>query len=168
MLEAYFIPGFGQEYKITYSGTIISCKKSVEIPLHPWKSASGYLYIDLSIKGKKSTFRVNRLVALCWIPNPKNKPEVNHIDGDKENNKVSNLEWATHLENMQHAKDTGLLPNRVGSNNGRAKLNEYQVISIRVWLLQGFTQKEISKVFNVSICTISDIKLRKTWTHLKE
>ena len=71
---------------------------------------SGFGYMIFCYKGKKVA--VHRLVAGAFIPNPDNKPLVNHIDGNKSNNKVENLEWCTHSENIQHAVDTGLLNNR--------------------------------------------------------
>ena len=64
---------------------------------------SGYYRYTLSIDNVQTDYYVHRLVAQAFIPNPDNKPEVNHKDGDKSNNKVSNLEWATPKENMQHA-----------------------------------------------------------------
>ena len=73
------------------------------------KQASGYLYamVELST-GKPKNCRVNRLVAQHFLPNPDNLPEVNHIDGNKENNHVSNLEWCTRSHNVKHSFDTGL------------------------------------------------------------
>lgn len=68
----------------------------------------GYPIVNLYKNGKESKRAIHRLVAQEFIPNPDNKPEVNHIDGDKHNNHVSNLEWATKKENCRHAWDTGL------------------------------------------------------------
>lgn len=73
-----------------------------------YKVKNGYIYQTLLKNGKRKTFKLHRLVAETFIPNPDNKPQVNHIDGDKENNKVSNLEWVTRKENLNHAYKTGL------------------------------------------------------------
>ena len=70
----------------------------------------GYLRVDLQYQGKRKAYLVHRLVAQEFIPNPENKREVNHIDGNKKNNKAENLEWCTRLENMQHAHRIGLMP----------------------------------------------------------
>lgn len=69
----------------------------------------GYMVVTLSIKGKHSQYLVHRLVAAAFIPNTEHKPQVNHIDGNKQNNCVSNLEWVTGKENMIHASKHGLL-----------------------------------------------------------
>ena len=68
-----------------------------------WMNKCGYLSVMLTINGKQKRVGVHRLVAQAFIPNPDNKPQVNHIDGNKHNNKVDNLEWVTREENMQHA-----------------------------------------------------------------
>ena len=68
----------------------------------------GYLHVGLAIGGKVKRMRVHRLVAQAFIPNPENKPYVNHIDGNRQNNCVENLEWNTPSENAQHAVATGL------------------------------------------------------------
>ena len=69
----------------------------------------GYQLIDLYKDGERSKKRVNRIVAEAFIPNPDNKPEVNHKDGNKQNNNVDNLEWVTSKENCRHAWDNGLM-----------------------------------------------------------
>lgn len=69
----------------------------------------GYLHTVLYKDGKYKTKRVNRLVASAFIPNPENKPEVNHIDGNKNNNRVDNLEWVTGIKNKRHARKNGLV-----------------------------------------------------------
>lgn len=69
----------------------------------------GYYHVNLSINKKSKRFRVHRLVAEAFIPNPENKPYVNHIDGCRSNNNVNNLEWCTPMENTQHAVKTGLM-----------------------------------------------------------
>lgn len=72
------------------------------------KDRQGYCRIAVSWKGSTNCLKIHRLVAMMFIPNPENKPQVNHIDGDKSNNKVSNLEWVTNSENQLHAVENGL------------------------------------------------------------
>ncbi len=74
--------------------------------LKPYKTKKGYLLVD--IKDLNKTKQIHRLVAQSFIPNPENKPQVNHIDGNKQNNNVSNLEWCTNKENIIHAIQNGM------------------------------------------------------------
>ena len=96
-------------YQVSNWGRVKSFqwKKNWEIRATP-KDDKGYCHIALSKNDKTKPCKVHRLVAMTFIPNPENKYSVNHIDGDKENNHVSNLEWATRKEQYQHAKETGL------------------------------------------------------------
>lgn len=90
--------------------------------IKPFKDSCGYLMVNLYNNDKKKTCLIHRLVATHFIDNPENKPCVNHIDGNKENNDIPNLEWATHSENMVHAYNTGLKkPNKGIYNNHRSK-----------------------------------------------
>lgn len=78
--------------------------------LKPEVTRFGYLQVTLSVDGKPRRFRVHQLVAQCFIDNPEHLPMVNHIDGNKMNNNVSNLEWCTAYDNNKHARETGLNP----------------------------------------------------------
>lgn len=104
------IPGYEEIYKISNLGRIKSLHRDRikgQI-LNPAKNNRGYLRLGLSGNGKVRYDSVHRLVAEAFIPNPKNLPEVNHIDGNKLNNRVENLEWVTKGENQIHAYKTGL------------------------------------------------------------
>ena len=92
------IPGYEGLYAITSCGKVWSYRR--KIFLKPSLNQKGYAYVSLSKDGKSKTCRIHRLVAEAFIPNPENKPEVNHINEVKTDNYVSNLEWATRIENM--------------------------------------------------------------------
>lgn len=81
------------------------------------KDKYGYLQISLSVNGIKITTRVHRIVANTFIPNPNNLREVNHIDGNKSNNKIENLEWVTSSENQKHAIKLGLKQPKTGNES---------------------------------------------------
>ena len=121
--------GYEGLYKVDENGNVFSVRnnKLLKRMMFP----SGYEYVHLcNGKGKTKLFRVHRLVAETFIPNPNNLPEVNHKDGDKLNNNVKNLEWCTNLENMRHSVETGLR-NVKGENNPSAKLTVKDVVNIR-------------------------------------
>lgn len=104
-----FIKGFEYKYMVNDDGKILklcNCKKPFF--LIPQKTERGYLRVNIREKGKVYHIRVHRAVAEAFIPNPENKPEVNHKNGNKQDNRVKNLEWVTSKENMQHAIKKGL------------------------------------------------------------
>lgn len=105
-MEKWMIINNWENYAVSNTGKVKNIKtgryvKQVE-------NKGGYLTVGLCQNGKKCSFRVHRLVALMFIPNPYSKTEVNHIDGNKSNNSVLNLEWNTHKGNDAHARKLGL------------------------------------------------------------
>jgi hypothetical protein len=89
-------PVFPEEYAISSRGDVWSVRKRRTIK--PALDKSGYLYYVLCVDGKRRTVKAHRLVGLAFIPNPKNKPTINHKNGIRTDNRVENLEWATHKE----------------------------------------------------------------------
>lgn len=96
------IKGYEGEYKVSNYGRVKSLKNHKEKILKQWKNNKGYLNIALYKNKKSKMYRVHRLVALAFIPNPENLPEVNHKDEIKENNHVDNLEWCDRKYNMNY------------------------------------------------------------------
>ena len=96
------IPG-AEGYEVSNLGNVKNVNKTTYLALSSW---SGYYKVRLGSRG--GDYLVHRLVAQAFIPNPDNKPQVNHINGNKKDNRVENLEWVTVKENIQHAFKTGL------------------------------------------------------------
>jgi len=129
----------------------------------------GYMSCVLTKNSKKRTVRVHRLVTIAFIPNLEDKPMVNHINGIKDDNKVSNLEWCTDSENKLHAYSTGLCSPRISKkyNTGCRKLTKKQVIEIRYnYNIKKETFKDIGERYNVSRFAISDVINRRTWDNV--
>lgn len=113
------VPGYEGRYLVSTYGRVKSIKVwagnkyfrkfyDYDLILKPCDGRNGYYYV--SLRGKKHT--IHRLVAMTFIPNPENKGQVNHIDGNKKNNHVENLEWCTNSENAAHARKNGLMVER--------------------------------------------------------
>jgi hypothetical protein len=109
----------------------------------------------------------NRYIStsyIAFIPNPENKPFVNHIDGNKINNNASNLEWVTSQENHTHAMITGLKAK--GNKHGMSKLTEENAYTVKEMLSNRISQRKIASFFNVCQATIGDINKGITWRHI--
>jgi len=126
-----------------------------------------YARVTLCRNGRMKRFLVHRLVASEFVPNPKNLPEVNHLNTLKLDNRHTNLEWATKSRNISHAYDKAKI-SRAGERNGMAKLSDCQVIEIRRRLAIGERGIDLSREFGVGRPTISTIKTgrRKTSVQL--
>jgi DNA-binding transcriptional regulator YiaG len=129
------------------------------------KDPHGYLHVSLYKNGIAHTKNIHIIVARTFIPNPLNLPEINHIDGNKENCAVSNLEHSTKSDNEKHARKIGLKSAIKGEKNNFAKLTEIQVKEIRE--LKGkLKQREIAAIYNIHRATISLIHLNKNWKYI--
>jgi hypothetical protein len=152
-------------YFIYDNGTIYSSKFKRFLKLQTHKK-TGYSYVCLCNKNIKKTFSIHRLVAISFIPNPKNKLCVNHINGIKIDNTIENLEWVTHSENEIHSYKIGLKCFD-GMKSHRAILNDNQVIEIKNRIKNGEKNITICKDYPVINKTISDIRRNKRWKHIK-
>lgn len=133
--------------------------------LKPFAHRQGYQCVRLFINKTKKTVKIHRLVAITFLPNPDNKAEVNHIDGNKSNNHLTNLEWATRHQNVQHAFRTGLMVARNGSKNESAVLTDAQVAEIRKKHSEnpGLYYKTTAAEYGVDKTTIGKIVRIETW-----
>lgn len=146
---------FEKRYHISNMGKV---KYNNKI-LKTHKSTGDYLYISVCKNNKVKHIKVHRLVAQTFIPNCDNKPFVNHIDGNKLNNCVDNLEWVTNKENISHAYKNGLMNK---SKHKNIKINQYDLDGSFIKSWYGF--KDIEKSFNVSRSTIRFCCLNKIKT----
>jgi len=131
---------------------------------HSWGGA--YLQTQLHKDGELGTYSTHRLVAQAFIPNPENKPEVNHINGIKKDNRVENLEWVTHKENIRHAIDTNLKVAVCGEDHQLSSLKNEDVIWIRANCKSTKDYGWISRKLGVSTGVVRNIDKKLNWKHL--
>lgn len=130
-------------------------------------SKDGYLMLNWkTLDGKQHSKPIHRIVAEAFIPNPEQKDTVNHIDGDKTNNNVDNLEWATRREQLTHAYAHALRVSQKGSENCNSKLSQDDVMFIRTYTVKRSRTHGIpsmAKKFGVSYETIYNVLSGKTY-----
>lgn len=158
------IPDMDNAYFCSTEGDILSAPNSSSRKwkiLRGWVNTSGYKGVKICKNGVQKTITIHRLVSLTFIPNPENKPTINHKSGVKTDNSVGNLEWSTYSENNKHAFDVGLNFRHKGEKSHNAKLTEKEVLSI---LKDKLSSKEIAKKYNVNGTTIVNIKSGRSWS----
>jgi len=157
--------GYEDKYSISNKGRVKSHNKQWAWNESRWKIitkkeehilmpsiTSGYYRLSLCKDGKVVSKRIHRLVAEAFLSNPENKPQVNHKDGNKFNNTVSNLEWATSKENIGHASKIGLMPK--GANHHSARKVKCDTLDIEFVTIAeaanvlGFSHKQVWTTLN--------------------
>jgi len=150
-------------YRVSSQGDVVStCYNEPRLLKHGVNN--GYHYVRLYKGGKQYLKMVHRLVLEAFGED-RNKPCVNHKDGNKHNNNVDNLEWCTYSENNKHAREV-LGKTFEGEKSGRTKLKTSQVSRMRLMNKLGTSYNKIAKLFDVSKSCVAHIIKRRVWTHI--
>lgn len=126
----------------------------------------GYRFVNLFRKQHGKPMYVHRLVAMAFLPNPNDYPQVNHLDGDKSNNRSSNLEWCTGSVNCRHAINENLYDQARGESTPMAKVTERDVLEMRRLWRAGIMQKDIAEKFGVGRKAVTKIVNYQRWKHV--
>lgn len=166
------IQGFEGVYEISSLGRVQRVKGACGTrPGRTLKHLTNWAYPSVALHkgGLRKQVAIHRLVAIAFIPNSNNLPQVNHIDGDKSNYSINNLEWVTCGENHAHAYRTGLRSNlgnpnfgRNGAKNGRAKITNAIAEEIR-GLRGTMSQSAIGQIYGIGQSQVSAILSNRTW-----
>lgn len=168
------VPGYHSRYLVGERGRILSLVRRTECGKVIYRDkakfmapipSGGYLNIMLSNEQGKRIWRINRFIATVFIPNPNNLPEVNHLDGDPYNNRVSNLEWCTRSQNMKHLYSVLQRGHVCGEASAKSSLTNDDVA--RIYLMSG-TNNSIAGMYGVSSKCISNIKNGTSWRHVTQ
>ena len=152
MAKLVDIKGYEGLYKITKDGQVwsVRSKKFIyrDLTMH------GYYQVKLCVKKVRKNMSVHRLVALAYLPNPENKPQVNHKNGVKTDNHVNNLEWMTEKENLEHAMDNNLINTKL-----REQAEEIRALRSKFKV----SYKKLAEAYDCSIWTIKDLLCGQTY-----
>ena len=172
------IPGWEGFYEVSEEGLIRSVERYTDHPISglrrvrsrvlkqnlSGRSEDARLAVALCRDGKARTVRVHLCVALAFLGPRPDGMECAHLDGDRLNNKVSNLRWVTHAENESHKSRHGTVP--AGSRHGNSKLTEEQVLEIRRRCAAGERYEDVAVDYGVTSSNVWCIVVRKTWRHV--
>jgi len=166
------VVGYEGVYQVSSFGRVKRVKAAsgthIDKVLTPFRQTCGYLVVHLCHKRKRATCLVHRLVALAFLP-PSDKSQINHKNGDKTNNRLDNLEWATPKENIQHAYAVlGRKPSQPkGEENRNAKLTVQQVRQVRtLYATDNYSHRALADMYGVSSHTIGRILRCEAWQHV--
>lgn len=157
--------GFDYKYIMNIYGDVINITNGKCVFVKKSLNGSGYYRVHLKINNKHKDFVIHRLIAINFIPNPNNKPEINHKNGIKSDNSIDNLEWVNRSENVLHAFRNKLKISAKGERHGRSKLTEEDVFNIRK-IGNSLSAYKVGKMFSVGHRAIRLILIGETWTHI--
>lgn len=150
-------------YTVFENGVILGRRGK---PMVGVDNGRGYLIVSLYLNKKTTTLAVHKLVAMCFVENPENLPEVDHIDGDKLNNHYSNLRWVTRGFNIEHAYNLKARSAK-GEDNARAIATEGIVHEICQLLQEGLMPAKIRDMgYDYSL--VRSVRMRKNWTYISD
>lgn len=171
------INGYENAYEVSNFGRVRSLPRIVKGKGNSTQLRQGYILkfdesgryrrVTLFYQNKRYRESVHRLVAEAFVDNHKNKPEVNHINGNKYDNHYTNLEWVTSSENQLHSFSNGLQRVLKGEETVNAKLKATQVIDIKKSPNDSKTRKKLAEQYGVSYATVYDIQTDRRWKHIK-
>lgn len=153
-----------ENYEISSLGRVKSLKYGVEKILKPAKNKDGYLQVSLYRNGKEKRLYVHRLVAEAFLPNPEGFPEINHLDEDKTNNVVGNIEWTSRWDNMHF----GTLYERISKPVEASRFSDFREIELRFASTaeagrNGYTQSKVSDCCNGCYCSEGNNKYKNLY-----
>lgn len=169
------IAGYEGYYQVSNLGRVRSCDRVIKYPTHERilkarimkciVNSRGYTYVNLDAHFRVVKALVHRLVAFAFLPACEGRDQVNHKNGVKTDNCVSNLEWCTRSENTKHAHEFGLISNS-GEKHPKAVFTEDQVIEIRKLRSDGLKFRVIAEMYGVSLSAVAMVVYRHCWKHI--
>jgi len=166
---------FGTRYEVYSDGRVVGTATGKRVDLKQWKDRDGYPHVTLVKEGKHYPRAVHKLVANAFLLKPSPKHQVNHKNGVRDDNRLENLNWLTHQENVLHGwRENGRVVTEhqrevrsrmsKGANNPRAKLVLDDVMWIREFRSRGKSLKEIALYFDISVSQVSAICTGRSWS----
>jgi len=169
------IKGYEGLYKVSNLGRVLSLARlsarGHKVPnrfIGVMPSSHGYCCVNLNKNKIPRHYHISQLVALNFLPNTNNLPEVNHISGVKTDDSLPNLEWSSGLHNKLHAFHMKLTVIPKGEKSHKSKLTDMDVAEIWQMIKSGISKKIVANKFNISLSNIHHILQGKTWTHITD